>query len=101
MKYVQQKPNTEILGFWKLQLDIYNTASEDTTKWTSKNARKIGEPPVIFSSELTDASQAQLQRAMQNKGYFNAEIDTTVAVKKRKINFFCFNILRCLRFNGY
>lgn len=86
MKYVQQKPNTEILGFWKLQLDIYNTASEDTTKWTSKNARKIGEPPVIFSSELTDASQAQLQRAMQNKGYFNAEIDTTVAVKKRKIN---------------
>ncbi|MBQ9144703.1 MAG: BamA/TamA family outer membrane protein, partial [Paludibacteraceae bacterium] len=86
MKYVQQKPNTESLGFWKLQLDIYNTASEDTTKWTSKNARKIGEPPVIFSSELTDASQAQLQRAMQNKGYFNAEIDTTVAVKKRKIN---------------
>lgn len=86
MKYVQQKPNTEILGFWKLQLDIYNTASEDTTKWTSKNARKIGEPPVIFSSELTDASQAQLQRAMQNKGYFNAEIDTTIAVKKRKIN---------------
>ena len=46
--YLQQKPNTEILGFWKLQLGIYNTASLDTTKWTSKNARKVGEAPVIF-----------------------------------------------------
>ena len=31
MKYVQQKQNTEILGFWKLQLGIYNTASTSTT----------------------------------------------------------------------
>ena len=54
--YLQQKQNTEILGFLKLQLGIYNTASLDTTKWTSKNARKIGEPPVIFSPELTDRS---------------------------------------------
>ena len=29
--YLRQKQNTEILGFWKLQLDIYNTAPADTT----------------------------------------------------------------------
>ena len=84
--YLQQKQNTEILGFWKLQLDIYNTGSLDTTKWTSKNARKIGEAPVIFSPELTGRSVIQLQRAMQNKGYFNAEVDTTMEVKDRKVN---------------
>ena len=27
--YLQQKQNTEILGFWKLQLGLYNTASLD------------------------------------------------------------------------
>ena len=84
--YLQQKQNTEILGFWKLQLDIYNTASEDTTKWTSKNARKIGEPPVIYSPELTERSMEQLNFAMQNRGYFQAEIDTTMVVKNKKLD---------------
>ena len=86
MKYVQQKQNTEILGFWKLQLDIYNTAPEDTAKWTSKNARKLGEAPVVFSPELADASCTQLKRAMHNKGYFQAEVDTLMKKKDRKIN---------------
>jgi len=86
LKYVQQKPNTEILGFWKLQLGIYNTASLDTTKWTSKNARRVGEAPVIFSTEKVESSCNHLLRAMNNKGYFRAEIDTLMRVKKRKVD---------------
>ena len=84
--YLQQKQNTEILGFWKLQLGIYNTASLDTAKWTSKNARRIGEAPVIYAPELTDRSMVQLRKAMQNKGYFTAKVDTTMTVKDRKVN---------------
>ena len=84
--YLQQKQNTEILGFWKLQLGIYNTASLDTAKWTSKNARRIGEAPVIYAPELTDRSMVQLRKAMQNKGYFTAQVDTTITVKDRKVN---------------
>ncbi|MBO4986676.1 MAG: BamA/TamA family outer membrane protein [Paludibacteraceae bacterium] len=84
--YLQQKQNTEILGFWKLQLGIYNTSPLDTTKWVSRNARKIGEAPVIYSPELTDRSIAQLHKAMQNKGYFRAQVDTTMRVKDRKID---------------
>jgi outer membrane protein assembly factor BamA len=84
--YLRQKQNTEILGFWKLQLGIYNTSSQDTTKWTSRNARKIGEPPVIFSADLTDKSVEQLEYAMDNKGYFQAEVDTTMVVKDKKLN---------------
>lgn len=84
--YLQQKQNTEILGFWKLQLGIYNTSPLDTTKWVSRNARKIGEAPVIYSPELTDRSITQLHKAMQNKGYFRAQVDTTMRVKDRKID---------------
>ena len=84
--YLQQKQNTEILGFWKLQLGIYNTASLDTAKWTSKNARRIGEAPVIYAPELTDRSMVQLKKAMQNKGYFTAQVDTIITVKDRKVN---------------
>lgn len=84
--YLQQKQNTEILGFLKLQLALYNTASLDTAKWTSKNARKIGEAPVIYSPELTDRSIVQLEKAMQNKGYFAAIVDTTMKVKDQKVD---------------
>ena len=38
--YLRQKQNTEILGFWKLQLQIYNTAPRDTT--TKSNKRLAG-----------------------------------------------------------
>ena len=88
--YLQQKQNTEVLGFWKLQLDIYNTAPTDTTNKTNaflaRNAHKMGEPPVIFSPELTDLSCLQLQRAMQNRGYFHATVDTTMKIRKRKVD---------------
>lgn len=88
--YLRQTQNTEILGFWKLQLDIYNTAPADTTtktkRWLANNAHKIGEAPVIYDEELTRVSMDQLQQTMENKGYFNAVIDTVKKVKKRKIN---------------
>lgn len=84
--YLRQTPNTEIFGFWKLQLDVYNAAGRDTAKWINRQLRKIGEPPEIFSQELTATSMQQLQRAMENKGYFNAEVDTAVSISKRKVN---------------
>jgi hypothetical protein len=84
--YVQQHQNTEVLGFWKLQLGIYNTASPDDSKLSSRLARKVGEAPVIFSPDLADASVMQLTRVMKNKGYFNAQVDTAMQVKDRKVN---------------
>ena len=86
MKYVQQKQDTEILGFWKLQLGIYNTASLDTAKWTSKNARKIGEAPVLFSADMAQSSCNQLKRAMNNKGYFRANVDTLMQFDAQKVD---------------
>lgn len=90
-KYLQQKQNSEILGFWKLQLHIYNTAPADTTtkskKRLAENAHKMGEAPVVYSPLLTGASIQQLNKAMINRGYFNATVDTqTVLKKNQKLN---------------
>jgi outer membrane protein assembly factor BamA len=41
---------------------------------------------VVFSPELTDRSVTQLQKAMQNKGYFAAVVDTIMKVKDRKVD---------------
>lgn len=88
--YLRQRQNTEILGFWKLQLHIYNTAPVDTTTQSNKrlarNAHKMGEAPVIYDDELTGISMQQLRLQMNNMGYFNAEVDTHKVVQKRKVD---------------
>ncbi len=88
--YLKQQPNTEILGFWKLQLHIYNTASTDTTKkidrWWASVAQRTGEPPEIYDSLLTVQSAVQLQKAMQNSGFFQSQVTTDIQKQDRKIN---------------
>ena len=88
--YLRQQQNTEILGFWKLQLHVYNTAPADTTtkakKFFAKNAHKVGDAPVIYDESLTALSMQQLAQAMQNKGYFRVEVDTIQKVKDRKMD---------------
>lgn len=87
--YLRQKQNTEILGFWKLQLHVYNTAPRDTTtksnKRLARNAHKMGEAPVIYDEELTRVSMQQLRQQMNNMGYFQARVDTQKVYKKRKV----------------
>ena len=83
--YVRQKPNSEIFGFWPLQLQVYSSAGRDTTKWINRQMMKMGEAPEIFDPELADASVLEIKKAMFNKGYFNALVDTTMRFKKRKL----------------
>ena len=88
--YLRQKQNTEIFGFWKLQLHIYNTAPTDTTtkskKKLAENAHKMGEAPVVYDDILTGISMQQLRQQMYNMGYFHAEVDTVKRVKDRKVD---------------
>ena len=88
--YLRQKQNTEIFGFWKLQLHVYNTAPTDTTtkskKRLARNAHKMGEAPVIYDEDLTRSSMQQLKQQMSNMGYFHAEVDTQMVIKDRKVN---------------
>lgn len=88
--YLRQKQNTEIFGFWKLQLHVYNTAPLDTTtkskKRLARNAFKMGEAPVIYDEDLTRVSMQQLEQQMSNMGYFHAEVDTHIVVKDRKVD---------------
>ncbi|MDE6089725.1 MAG: BamA/TamA family outer membrane protein [Duncaniella sp.] len=86
--YLKQIPNHKVLGFWKLQLSTYNLSGEDSTKWYNRWVRRMGQPPVIYSQSLTDASVRQLQQALVNRGYLEAEVitDTIVIPEKKKID---------------
>lgn len=87
INYVRQLPNHKVLGFAKLQLGVYNLSGHDTTKWYNRWLQRIGQAPVIYDPDLTDASVRQLRQALVNKGYMDAKVsaDTVVSVADKKI----------------
>lgn len=86
LTYLRQQPNHKMLWSMKFRLGIYNMSGSDTTKWWNRWVRKLGEPPVVFDSALTEASVLQLRKALDNKGYLHArvEADTVFDNRKRK-----------------
>lgn len=87
INYLRQTPNHKVIGFAKLQLGIYNMSGHDSTKWYNRWLRRLGQPPVIYDADLTDASRRQLIQALINKGYMEAQVtaDTTVSSDGRKV----------------
>ncbi len=83
--YYRQSPNRRILGLYRLQLNVYQLADrgeENRLKRWIKNT--IGEPPVIFDPALADHTSRQLGLYLQNKGYFNAEVDYDVTLRGKR-----------------
>ena len=88
--FLRQTPNHKVLGFAKLQLATYSLSGIDSTKWYNRWLRNIGQAPVIYNPELTDASAKQLQQALINRGYLEAKVipDTiSTGHKKIKVNY--------------
>jgi len=79
--YLRQKPNSSILGFWKFHLGIYNLSRKKKKEGWLK---RIGEKPVIYDESLVSKSVEELKRYMRNKGYYDAEVNDTVILKKKK-----------------
>lgn len=82
--FLRQTPNHKVLGFAKLQLATYSLSGRDSTKWYNRWLRNIGQPPVIYSHELTESSARQLRQALVNKGYLDARVETDTTVTKPK-----------------
>lgn len=84
--FVRQQPNSSFLFFGKVGLGIYNMAGQDTSKWMTRMIRKIGQEPVVFSNTQTAISVTQLRKQLNNQGYLDAIVDTTLKIKEKKIS---------------
>ena len=83
--YLRQISNHEILGGAKFQLAIYNMSGKDSTKWYNKWLRRLGQAPVIYDRDLTNASANQIKLALINQGYMNAEVTVDTIKDNKKI----------------
>ncbi len=82
--FLRQVPNHKVLGFARLQLATYSLSGSDSTRWYNRMLRRVGQPPVLYDHELTDASVMQLRLAMVNRGFTHATVSAdTLARGKR------------------
>jgi len=87
VNFLRQSPNHKVLGFAKLQLATYSLSGADTTKWYNRWLRRVGQAPVIYDPELTEASRRQLVQALVNRGYLEATVtaDTICYPEKKRM----------------
>jgi outer membrane protein assembly factor BamA len=82
--YLQQHPNYKIFGLFKWPLYVYNWSGSNEKKWLNRQLRRMGEPPVLLDTILTEQSVIQLERYMSNHGYTNAQADVLTDTARRK-----------------
>ena len=85
--YLRQTPNSRMLGLFKMQLATYSLSGRDSTKAVNRWLRRLGQPPVIFSTDLTQRSVQQLRLSLNNMGYNEASVvvDSCPRPDKKKI----------------
>lgn len=86
--YMRQKPNSSIPVLGRVRLHMYNIPNNDST-WFNRQMFRFGERPVLFNENLTLISAEQMRMHLNNKGYLNAEVDTSVmkANKRAKVTY--------------
>lgn len=85
VNYLRQTPNHKILGFWKLQLGVYNLSGKSDSKF-NRWLRKIGQEPAIYDPDLTEQSARQLKLAMINRGYNDVEVEVDTVSRGKKMD---------------
>lgn len=83
--YLRQQPNSSIILLGRVKLQMYNFPNDNST-WLNRQFLKYGEPPVLYNEQLAVISAEQIRLHMNNKGYLNADVDTTVVKKDKKAN---------------
>ena len=83
--YVRQKTNTRWFSSIKIPLGVYALAGKDSS-WVNRTLRQMGEAPVTYDTLLAEQTCKDLQLALQNKGYLDAEVELYADVKGRKLD---------------
>lgn len=83
--YVRQKGNSRWFSTVKLPLGIYAIAGRDSS-WMNRTLRKMGEAPVIYDSVQAAMTCRDLQQALQNMGYLDAQVELYIEKKSKKLD---------------
>lgn len=83
--YVQQSSNRKIFGM-RIPLSIYTLSGQDTTRWTTRVIRKLGEAPVLYDSIKSVRTENDINATLINAGYRHVTTEEGIRTKGKKAN---------------
>lgn len=81
--YMRQNPNSRWFSVLNIPLYIYNLSGSDSTKWSNRMLRRLGEAPVVYDSLEMRKTCLEMQSAMHSFGYFDASVTSETKNKGR------------------
>lgn len=82
-RYLRQRPNGKVLG-GRFHLWLYNLGKRDAEKGFSGWLRRIGEPPVVYSEELTAQSVENIETYLHSRGFYSARVSDSAYSTRAK-----------------
>lgn len=83
--YNRQNPNSSWFSLVKVPMHIYSLSGTDTTHWINRFIQKLGDKPVIFDEEAAERSREDMQSALHNMGYMQADVRLRKETRKKKL----------------
>ena len=83
--YLKQKPNPAIILGWNPFLYVYNWSNGKGKAW-DKIVKRIGVEPVVYDSDMVDASIENMMDRLTYLGYYGSEIESVINVKKKNVS---------------
>ncbi len=83
--YNRQNPNSSWFSLIKVPLYIYSLSGTDSTRWINRFIQKLGDKPVIFDEEAAERSRRNMQLALHNMGYLQADVQLQKETRKKKL----------------
>lgn len=82
--YVAQNTNSKWFGA-RVPLKIYMLSGTDTTKWTCRLMRKLGEAPVLYDSLQSERTIGDIRQVLGNAGYMHSRVEEIRETKGKKM----------------
>jgi outer membrane protein insertion porin family len=83
-KFYKQVPNSNFFFIPREWFYYKTNRPKDTTKLDRWVRRVIAEPPALYDEELAQATSTSMERYMNYRGYFNAEVVYAESVNKKR-----------------
>lgn len=84
--YIRQHPNSRWFSLLKVPMGPYALSGRDTTRRINRFLQRVGEAPVVFDTVAARQTERNIQEAVRNMGYLNAEVTQRRTVKGRKLS---------------
>ncbi|MCR4994476.1 MAG: BamA/TamA family outer membrane protein [Bacteroidales bacterium] len=83
--YVRQHPNSRWFSLFKVPLGVYCISGRDSTKRINRFFQRIGEAPVVFDSTQAEGGRLNMQSAVRNLGFLNADVELAKRQRQHKL----------------